>query len=165
MSEHIATITWERRPEDVFTDRQYSRRHIIAFDGGVQIAGSPAPTSVRPPLSDPSAVDPEEALTAALSSCHMLWFLALAAKAGFVVDRYADAAVSTMARNAAGKVAIVSATLRPQVTFGGDRAPTDAELHALHHAAHEECNIAHSVNFPVHVDGMAVHATGSVVRT
>jgi organic hydroperoxide reductase OsmC/OhrA len=153
MSEHVATITWTRGPDELFLDRKYNRRHEIAFDGGVRIAGSPTPASVRPPYSDPAAVDPEEALTAALSSCHMLWFLALAAKAGFVVDRYEDHAVSTMARNEAGKVAIVSATLHPRVTFGGERAPTDAELEALHHAAHDECNIANSVNFPVHVEG------------
>jgi organic hydroperoxide reductase OsmC/OhrA len=162
MSEHIATITWARRPDEPFLDRKFSRRHEIAFDGGVRIAGSPAPAAVRPPLSDPSAVDPEEALTAALSSCHMLWFLALAARAGFVVEQYRDEAVSTMARNDAGRVAIVSATLRPQVTFGGERAPSDAELEALHHEAHEQCNIANSVNFPVHVEGTAVHASAAV---
>jgi len=160
MSEHVATVTWQRRADEPFVDRKYSRRHSITFDGGVVVPGSPTPASVRPPFSDPSAVDPEEALTAALSSCHMLWFLALAAKAGFVVDAYEDQAVSTMARNAAGRVAIVQATLRPHVTYAGDAVPTPEESDALHHAAHEECNIANSVNFPVHVE-----ATVSVAST
>lgn len=160
MSEHVAGVSWVREGQ-VFTDRKYTRRHDISFDGGVRIAGSPTPASVRPPFSDPAAVDPEELLTAALSSCHMLWFLALAAKAGFVVDRYEDEAVSTMARNDAGKVAITGATLRPRVTFSGERVPTAAELEALHHAAHDECNIANSVAFPVTVDGTLLVATDS----
>lgn len=160
MSEHVASVSWVRDGQ-VFTDRKYTRRHDIAFDGGVRIAGSPTPASVRPPFSDPSAVDPEELLTAALSSCHMLWFLALAAKAGFVVDRYADDAVSTMARTDAGAVAIIGATLRPRVTFSGERVPTTEESDALHHAAHVECNIANSVNFPVHVEATVLgHAEG-----
>lgn len=161
MSEHVASVNWVRDGQ-VFTDRKYTRRHEIAFDGGVRIAGSPTPASVRPPFSDPSAVDPEELLTAALSSCHMLWFLALAAKAGFVVDRYEDDAVSTMTRSDAGTVAITSATLRPRVTFSGERVPTAEELTALHDAAHHECNIANSVAFPVTVEGtMQVAADGA----
>lgn len=160
MSEHVASVSWVRDGQ-MFTDRKYTRRHEIAFDGGVRIAGSPAPTSVRPPFSDPSAVDPEELLTAAVSSCHMLWFLALAAKAGFVVDRYEDDAVSTMTRTDAGAVAITGATLRPRVTFSGDRVPTTAESDALHHAAHVACNIANSVNFPVRVEAtVLVHTEG-----
>jgi organic hydroperoxide reductase OsmC/OhrA len=158
MSEHGAAITWERG-DAVFTDLKYSRRYEIAFDGGVTIAGSSAPGSVRPPLSDPSAVDPEEALIAALSGCHMLWFLALAAKAGLVVDRYADAAVGTMGPNERGKVAILSAVLRPEVVFSGPTAPSREQFEALHHDAHERCNVANSVNFPVQVHGTFVHTS------
>jgi len=157
MSEHGAAIMWERG-DAVFTDLRYSRRYQIAFDGGVTIAGSSAPGSVRPPLSDPAAVDPEEALMAALSGCHMLWYLALAAKSGLVVDRYADAAVGSMGVNERGKVAVLSATLHPDVTFSGETAPSRELFDALHHDAHERCNVANSVNFPVHVQGTFVHS-------
>lgn len=160
MSEHGAVITWERG-DAVFTDLKYSRRYDIAFDGGVTIAGSSAPSAVRPPLSDPAAVDPEEALIAALSGCHMLWFLALAAKGGVVVDRYADAAVGTMGTNERGRVAILSATLHPEVTFSGANAPSSEQVEGLHHDAHDRCNVANSVNFPVQVRGTFTHTGAS----
>ena len=103
-------------------------------------------------MSDASAVDPEEAFVASLASCHMLWFLAIAAKRGFIVDHYADAAVGVMARNAAGRMAMTRVTLRPHVAFSGERRPTAEELDALHHKAHEECYIANSVTSDVRVE-------------
>ncbi len=156
MSEHAAGVSWTRG-DAVFTDLKYPRRHTISFDGGVVIPGSSAPQSVRPPLSDPTAVDPEEALMGALASCHMLWFLALAAKQGLVVDRYEGDAVGTMGPNDAGRVAILHAALRPAVTFSGERAPSEDEFASLHHEAHERCNIANSVRFPVTVAGTFAH--------
>ncbi len=103
-------------------------------------------------MSDPRAVDPEEAFVASLSSCHMLWFLSLAAKRGFVVDSYADDAVGMMAQNAGGKLAMTEVTLRPLVIFSGARQPDRAALDALHHAAHEQCFIANSVHTVVKVE-------------
>ena len=149
MHEYTARIEWERDTAEAFTDNRYHRRHRLLFDGGAEVAGSSSPASVPLPLSDASAVDPEEMFVASLSSCHMLWFLALAAKAGFRVDHYNDPAVGIMQRNAAGKVAMTLVTLRPQVAFGGARLPTGDELHALHHRAHEECFIANSVSAEV----------------
>ena len=149
MSQYTAEVLWLREPGQGFLDNRYSRRHLLRFDGGAQVAGSSSPHSVPLPRSDASAVDPEEAFVAALASCHMLWFLALAAKRGFVVDRYADAAVGVMAKNAEGRVAITRVTLRPQVGFSGERLPTHAQIEHLHHEAHEACYIANSVKSEV----------------
>lgn len=144
MATYTAEILWARGDADFLSNR-YSRRHVMRFDGGVEVPGSSSPHVVPVPMSDPAAVDPEEAFVAAIASCHMLWFLALAAKEKFCVDRYADAAVGVMGRNAAGKEFISVVTLRPEVAFSGERAPSLEELHALHHRAHEECFIANSV--------------------
>ena len=151
MHSHTATVEW-RRGDQVFTDRRYSRVHEWRFDGGAVVAGSPAPTSVAPPLSDPAAVDPEEALVAAVSSCHMLFFLAYAAKAGFVVDRYRDEAVAVMGRDERGKVAITAITLRPAVTFSGETRPDAAALADLHHRSHDHCYVANSLRGTVTVE-------------
>jgi organic hydroperoxide reductase OsmC/OhrA len=145
MAEYTASLLWQRDPHEAFTDQRYSRRHTLRFDGGAVLAGSSSPSVVPLPMSDASAVDPEELFVAALSSCHMLWFLSLAATRGHVVDRYDDAAVGVMARNAEGRLAMTLVTLRPQVAFGGGNAPDAAALAALHHAAHEACFIASSV--------------------
>jgi len=149
MSEYSAEVVWERDPSQDFLGNRYSRRHLLRFDGGIEVPGSSAPSSVPLPMSDASAVDPEEAFVASLSSCHMLWFLAIAAKRRFVVDRYVDAAVGVMTRNDQGKLALTRVTLRPAVTFSGEHRPNREELDQLHHKAHEECYIANSVKTEV----------------
>ncbi len=148
MSLYSADIRWTRGDQP-FLDRQYSRRHVIRFDGGVEVAGSSSPHVVRVPFSDPAAIDPEETFVAALSSCHMLWFLDLTARAGFVVDRYDDHATGVMDKDAQGRLAMTVVTLHPDVAFGGITPPTHAELDALHHASHEACYIANSVKTDV----------------
>lgn len=145
MHEYTARIEWERQAAEAFVDNRYHRRHRLLFDGGAELAGSSSPAVVPLPLSDAAAVDPEEMFVAALSSCHMLWFLSLAAKRGYRVDRYVDAAHGVMQRNAAGRMAMTRVTLCPQVAFGGEHQPTADELQALHHQAHSECFIANSV--------------------
>ena len=149
MPEYTADILWERAPNENFLDNRYSRRHEMRFDGGAVVAGSSSPHSVPLPMSDASAVDPEEAFVASLSSCHMLWFLAIAAKRKYCVDRYFDAAVGVMEKNAQGKVAVTRVTLRPEVIFSGDKRPTRADIEHLHHSAHDECYIANSVKTEV----------------
>jgi organic hydroperoxide reductase OsmC/OhrA len=149
MSEYTAEVLWERDPAQDFLGNRYSRRHLLRFDGGTEVAGSSAPSSVPLPMSDAAAVDPEEAFVASLSSCHMLWFLAIAAKRQFVVDRYLDHAIGVMARNEQGKMAMMRVTLRPQVTFSGEHQPSRDDLDRLHHKAHEECYIANSVRTEV----------------
>lgn len=150
MSEHVATIEWSRG-DQAFADNRYSRAHDWTFDGGAVVRGSSAPTSVPMPMSDPAAVDPEEAFVAALSSCHMLFFLAFAARAGWVVDRYRDAAVGVLGRDDRGKTSMTVVTLRPEVAFAGD-APDAETLSDLHHRAHEACYIANSVRTGVRVE-------------
>ncbi len=145
MSEYTAQVVWQRDPLETFTDNRYSRRHLLRFDGGAELVASSSPAVVPLPLSDASAVDPEEMFVAALASCHMLWFLSLAAQRGFRVDRYEDEAAGTMARNAEGRLAMTQVTLRPRVRCVGERQPSSAELQALHHQAHEACFIANSV--------------------
>ena len=144
MAHHTATIRWQRGDAD-FLDRRYSRAHTMSFDGGAVVPGSSSPHVVPLPMSDASAVDPEEAFVAALASCHMLWFLDIASRAGFVVDAYEDAADGRMGRNAAGKLVVDLVTLRPRTRFARGRAPDAAELARLHHVAHEECFLANSV--------------------
>ncbi|MET0546006.1 MAG: OsmC family protein [Caulobacterales bacterium] len=150
MAKHIARIEWSRG-EAAFADGRYSRGHTISFDGGVSIAASSSPSVIPAPLSVVEAADPEELLIASLSSCHMLTFLDLARRAGFIIDRYEDNAEGTLGKNEAGRFCITSVTLKPQITYSG-AAPSPEQLHDLHHKAHELCFIANSVNCPVIVE-------------
>jgi organic hydroperoxide reductase OsmC/OhrA len=146
--EYTAQVIWTRDGA-VFTDNRYSRGHVWRFDGGVDVPASSSPLSVKLPLSRADAVDPEEALVAAVSSCHMLFFLGFAAKAGFVVDKYEDAAVGVMTKNEQGKLFVSKITLSPAISFSGSKQPSAQELDALHHRAHEECYVANSVRAEV----------------
>jgi len=143
--EYKATIVWKRGAGEPFTDLKFSRAHQWSFDGGITVPGSSSPLSVRVPYSRAEAVDPEEALVAALSSCHMLTFLYLAAKQGLVVDTYEDEAVGVMTKNARGKLFVSKVALRPRIAFAGAQQANAAQLAELHHHAHEECYIANSV--------------------
>ena len=143
--EYKATVSWKRPDGEAFTDLKFSRGHQWSFDGGVTVPGSSSPLSVKVPYSRADAVDPEEALVAALSSCHMLTFLYFAAKGGYVVDSYEDDAVGVMTKNERGKLFVSKTTLRPRIAFAGAKQPSAAELDQLHHHAHEECYIANSV--------------------
>ena len=148
MSHYAAETLWERKEAD-FLDNRYSRRHLLRFDGGLEVPGSSSPSVVPLPMSDASALDPEEAFVSSLSSCHMLWFLTMAVKRKFRVDRYFDAATGVMEKNAEGRVAMTLVTLHPEVTFSGERQPSREELDKLHHDAHEACFIANSVKTEV----------------
>ena len=147
MSHYTAQLLWQR--EGDFAANRYSRRHRIRFDGGAAVVGSSSPQVVPEPMSDPAGVDPEEAFVAALASCHMLWFLAIAARRGFCVERYSDDAEGVMARNAAGRTAMTQVTLRPRAIFSGVSLPTREQIADMHHQAHEECFIANSVTTEV----------------
>lgn len=143
-----ADVRW-RRGDAVFTDGRYSRLHEVRFDGGAVVAGSASPEIVPLPLSDASAMDPEEAFVASLAACHMLWFLSIAAGRGFRVDEYDDPAEGVLAKTAEGRLAMTVVTLRPRATFSGDPRPTSAEIAEMHDAAHEACFIANSVRTDV----------------
>lgn len=140
MSEHHARIVWQRRSED-FTYATYNREHEWRFKGNVAVPASAAPQF----RGSSTCPDPEDAFVASLSSCHMLTFLAVAAKRGYVVDRYDDAAVGHLEKNAHGKLAITRVQLSPVVAFSGTRLPDAAQLARMHDLAHQECFIANSV--------------------
>jgi organic hydroperoxide reductase OsmC/OhrA len=155
MSAYTVTIRWGRGDQP-FTDNRYNRGHTWEFDGGVEVPASSSPHVVPLPYSQLNAVDPEEAFVASLSSCHMLWFLSIAAKRRFCVDSYVDHAAGVMAKNALGKLAMTRVTLHPRVDFVGNPLPTMSEIESMHHAAHAECFIANSVKTEVHCE--PIHA-------
>lgn len=148
MATYAAEILWSRGDQD-FLGNQYSRRHTLRFDAGIDVPGSSSPHVVPIPYSDTSAIDPEEMFVASLASCHMLWFLSIAAKRKFVVDRYTDSAVGVMDKNSQGVMAMTLVTLRPHVAFSGANLPSREELDHMHRLAHQQCFIANSVNSEV----------------
>ncbi|PZV11869.1 MAG: peroxiredoxin [Leptolyngbya sp.] len=155
MSEYIAIVQWNRPDQAKFTDNRYSREHIWTFDGGVEVPASSSPHVVPVPYSNPTCVDPEEAFVVSLASCHMLWFLSIAAKKKFVVESYVDQAVGVMDNNQDGKLAITMVRLRPQVTFAGNNLPTEQQIQGMHEEAHHSCFLANSVKTTVIVEAIA----------
>lgn len=147
MSEHRVQTIWQRTSTD-FTYATYNRDHEWRFKGGVVVGASASPQY----KGSPNMPDPEDAFVAALSSCHMLTFLAVAAKRGFVVERYEDAAVGVLEKNTEGRIAVTRVTLRPVIAFGGDKQPGAEELAGLHHRAHQSCMIANSVRTEVTIE-------------
>ena len=156
MAGHLysATVTWRRDPDADFAKGRYSRGHTWRFDGGVEVKAAASPHVVPKALTPEDAVDPEEAFVASLSSCHMLTFLDLARRAGFVVDAYEDAAEGEMEKNAAGRLWVSRVTLRPRIAWAGSAPPAD-ELNRLHHDAHDLCFIANSVTSDVRIESPA----------
>ena len=150
MASYQATVQWSRDGAN-FLDNKYSREHQWIFDGGATVTGSSSPHIVPTPYSNPAAVDPEEALIVALASCHMLSFLFVVGRKGFVVDEYRDEATGKMTKNEAGKNWISEVTLHPKILFSGVKTPDQQEIAAMHHEAHEECFIANSVKTSVRV--------------
>lgn len=146
MSEHVATISWARGDSE-YTYETYPRAHTIRFGNGIELAGSAAPEF----LGDADRVDPESSFVAALSSCHMLTFLAIAAKKRLVVEGYEDAAVGYLEKNAEGRLAMTRVVLRPKVVFGGE-PPKPEQLERMHAASHRNCFIANSVTTTVTVE-------------
>src|SRR3954467_13055252 len=152
MSTYTAKVTWKSESPEAFASNKYSRGHSWEFDGGVTVPASSSPHAVRLPYSIEAAVDPEEALVAAASSCHMLSFLYVAAKAGFIAESYRDDAVGEMTSDG-GKQWISRITFDPQIVWTGERNPTADDLRRLHHEAHELCYIANSIKSEVVIKG------------
>jgi organic hydroperoxide reductase OsmC/OhrA len=144
VTRHTANIAWDRG-DARFTDNRYSRRHVWRFDGGVEVPGSSSPHSVPLPYSSADAVDPEEAFVASISSCHMLWFLSIAAKRGYRIDEYADEAEGFMEKDADGRISMTRVLLHPRAAFSGEHVPSTADIAAMHDEAHHACYIANSV--------------------
>jgi organic hydroperoxide reductase OsmC/OhrA len=152
MSTYTATVRWKRGADDAFAQGRYTRAHEWAFDGGAVVPASASPHVVPKPYSDEAAVDPEEAFIASLSSCHMLFLLDFARRAGFVIDSYEDRAEGVLEKNAEGRMAMTRVTLRPHIEWSGAKQPDAAALADLHHKAHEACFIANSVTTKVTVE-------------
>jgi organic hydroperoxide reductase OsmC/OhrA len=153
MSEYSADIIWHRGATEAFVDSRYSRAHEWRFDGGVVVPASSAVASVPLPYSKTENVDPEEALVAAASSCHMLSFLYVAARARFVVDAYEDHALGTLTSGEHGRKSITRIVLNPKIRFSGARSPDAAAVARMHHEAHEQCYIANSLRSEIVVAG------------
>lgn len=153
MSEHRATVTWNRNPDEEFAKGRFSRVHTWTFDGGTVVEATAAPSVVPAPYSNAAAVDPEEAFVASLSSCHMLTFVFLASRKGFVLDRYVDEAVGVLAKLPSGERWISTVTLRPSITWSADKRPTPEQEAELHHDAHKHCFISNSVKTEVTIEG------------
>ena len=145
MSSYKATINWQRKPDDKFIDKKYSRIHEWSFESGIKIPASPSHHIVPVPYSNPDHIDPEEAFVASLSSCHMLTFLDLCSRNGIIVNDYRDAAEGILERIGRNKWGITKVTLKPVATYGNDVPPSKEICQALHHQAHEMCFIANSV--------------------
>ena len=152
MGTYTATIAWE--DDGAFASGRYSRAHEMRFDGGAVVRGSSSPHVVPLPFSDPAGVDPEEALIASVSACHMLWFLNLAQEAGLHVASYVDEAEGVMGRVGRGKMAMSRISLRPRIRFAGEE-PDPEQVEALHHEAHERCFIANSLKTEITVEAPA----------
>jgi len=149
MSEHYAEVKWSRGGNESFIDNKYSRGHLWNFDGGESVKASSSAHVVPLPYSVEANVDPEEAFVASLASCHMLFFLSIAARKNYVIDEYTDNAVGLMEKDRYNKISITSVTLRPKVTFSSNKKPTREQLEKMHHQSHEQCFIANSVKTEV----------------
>jgi len=160
MSTHQAEIIWNRAEGEQFVDKRFSRAHTWRFDGGIVLPASSSPHAVPIPFSKPENVDPEEAFVAAVAGCHMLTFLWAAAKAGFIVDSYYDAAIGHLKKNDRGRLAVTDVVLSPIVAFSGTQVPTESDVLQLHHEAHDECFIANSIQTAVEIKGTWNHIAG-----
>ena len=148
---YTATITWQKQPGEEFEKGKYCRVHQWEFDGGMKIAASSSPTVVPLPMSDASLIDPEEAFLASLSSCHMLFFLSIAAKKKLLVEKYEDHAQGTMGKNEEGKIAMLTIILNPVIIFSGAEKPSQETIRQIHKLAHDSCYIANSVKTKIEI--------------
>jgi organic hydroperoxide reductase OsmC/OhrA len=152
MSTYSACIKWHRQNDENFIDNQYSRGHTWEFDGGEIIHASSSPNVVPLPYSIESNVDPEEAFIASLSSCHMLFFLSIAAKKHYVIESYTDNAKGIMQIDKNNKISMTDVTLRPKIVFSGDKQPNQEQIDKIHHNAHKQCFIANSVKTSITIE-------------
>lgn len=145
------TVFWEKKSGEIFTDNKYSRVHKWVFDGGAELHASSSPQVVPLPMSDEKGVDPEESFVASLSSCHMLFFLSIAASRKMIIESYVDNAEGVMSKNENGEMAMTSVTLKPTVIFSGNNIPSSEQIHDIHEAAHKQCYISNSVKSEVKI--------------
>jgi len=152
MSQYFAKIDWKRSCNEKYIDNKYSREHQWHFDGGKTIQASSSAHIVPLPYSVEENIDPEEAFVASISSCHMLFFLSIAAQNHYLIDSYIDNAVGIMEKNEQGKISMTTVTLRPQVKLSGTKQPSTKQLEQMHHQSHEQCFIANSVKTEINIE-------------
>jgi organic hydroperoxide reductase OsmC/OhrA len=140
MSIHKVKISWKNEKED-FSYFEYDRTHIWEFEGGKKMTASAAPEYI----GNIDYINPEEALAAALSSCHMMSFLYVASKKKIIVESYEDDSEAVLEKNTNNKMAVTKIYLRPKISFRGEKQPSKEMVDLLHEKAHEECFIANSV--------------------
>ncbi len=148
---YTASVFWEKKDTESFTDNKYSRKHTWAFDGGTEVPASSSPQVVPLPMSDASAVDPEEAFVAAISSCHMLFFLSIAASNNYIIETYEDNAEGVMRKNESGQMVMADIILNPKIVFSGSNIPSAEQINSLHDSAHKKCYLANSVKSTIKV--------------
>ncbi len=148
---YTARVYWEKKQDQLFADNKYSRAHKWIFDGGTEVPASSSPQVVPLPMSDESAVDPEEAFIAAISSCHMLFFLSIAASSNYVIDSYEDIPEGLMSKNENGQMAMTDIILKPKIIFSGTNIPSAEQLDNLHNSAHKKCYLANSVKSTIKI--------------
>ncbi len=148
---YTASIFWEKKVTESFTDNKYSRKHTWAFDGGAEVPASSSPQVVPTPMSDASAVDPEEAFVAAISSCHMLFFLSIAASSNYIIETYEDNAEGIMSKNESEQMVMADIILNPKIIFSGSNIPSAEQITNLHESAHKKCYLANSVKTTIKV--------------
>jgi len=148
---YTASVLWEKKDTEFFTDNKYSRKHRWAFDGGTEVPASSSPQVVPLPMSDASAVDPEEAFVAAISSCHMLFFLSIAASSNYIIETYEDIAEGIMSKNENGLMVMTDIILKPIIVFSGPNIPSAEQITKLHDSAHKKCYLANSVKSTIKV--------------
>jgi len=147
-----ATIIWEKKVFEPFTDDKYTRVHTWSFDGGQDIKVSASPQEIPEPMSEAKAVDPGEAFLAALSSCHMLEFLSVAAKSNWLIEYYEDNAIALLEKDETGQLVIEKIILSPRIIFGGTEVPGKEELQLLHDLAHDNCYLTRSIKATVEIE-------------
>ena len=148
---YTASIFWKKKETESFTDNKYSRGHTWVFDGGVELPASASPQVVPLPMSDESAVDPEEAFVAAISSCHMLFFLSIAASSNYIIETYDDQAEGIMSKNEHGQMVMGDIILKPKIVFSGTTIPTAEQIAELHNSAHHKCYLANSIKSTIKI--------------
>ena len=148
---YTASIFWKKKETETFTDNKYSRGHTWVFDGGVELPASASPQVVPLPMSDESAVDPEEAFVAAIASCHMLFFLSIAASSNYIIETYDDQAEGIMSKNEHGQMVMGDIILKPKIVFSGTTIPTAEQIAELHNSAHHKCYLANSIKSTIKI--------------
>ncbi len=148
---YSASVFWKKKDTESYTDNKYSRKHTWAFDGGTEVPASSSPQVVPLPMSDASALDPEEAFVAAISSCHMLFFLSIAASSNYIIETYEDLALGIMSKNESGQMVMADIILNPKIIFSRQNIPSAEQITKLHDSAHKKCYLANSVKSTIKV--------------